>query len=54
MRVGAVCWDGWLSLAIGRGAGSHHGGVYYWILARYENGRIVGLSFEKPKASKSS
>lgn len=29
-RVGAICWDGWLSGATGRGACSHHGGVRCW------------------------
>lgn len=29
-RSGAVCKDGWISSATGRGACSHHGGVRYW------------------------
>ena len=29
-RSGAVCRDGWVSSATGRGACSHHGGVSYW------------------------
>ena len=29
-RTGAVCNDGWLSAATGRGACSHHRGVAYW------------------------
>lgn len=29
-RSGAVCRDGWISSATGRGACSHHGGVRYW------------------------
>lgn len=29
-RSGAVCRDGWISSATGRGACSHHGGVSYW------------------------
>ncbi|TDS18762.1 hypothetical protein DFQ03_0472 [Maribacter caenipelagi] len=33
VRVGAVCNDGTISKATGRGACSHHGGVAYW---RYE------------------
>ena len=30
-RSGAICWDGTRSNATGRGACSHHGGVYSWI-----------------------
>ncbi len=30
-RVGAKCIDGSFSTATGSGAGSHHGGVEYWI-----------------------
>ena len=30
VRSGAVCNDGWISSATGRGACSHHGGVRYW------------------------
>lgn len=31
VRVGAVCNDGTVSSATGRGACSHHGGVAYWL-----------------------
>jgi micrococcal nuclease len=34
-RIGAECADGWDSTATGRGACSHHGGVYCW---RYSDG----------------
>jgi hypothetical protein len=30
-RVGAICNDGTITYATGRGAGSHHGGVKSWI-----------------------
>ena len=30
-RTGAVCRDGWISSATGRGACSHHGGVDHWL-----------------------
>lgn len=29
-RTGAICWDGTVSSATGRGACSHHGGVKQW------------------------
>ncbi len=32
-RIGAICKDGTISKATGRGAGSHHGGVAQWIYA---------------------
>ncbi|MDP2161978.1 MAG: hypothetical protein Q8K02_15970 [Flavobacterium sp.] len=31
VRIGAVCNDGTISNATGRGACSHHGGVAYWL-----------------------
>ncbi len=31
VRIGAVCHDGWISSATGRGACSWHGGVAYWL-----------------------
>ena len=31
VRCGAVCHDGWVSSATGRGACSHHGGVHHWL-----------------------
>ncbi|MDL5515052.1 hypothetical protein QSE00_24795 [Arenibacter sp. M-2] len=31
VRIGAVCNDGSISRATGRGACSHHGGVDYWL-----------------------
>lgn len=36
-RVGAICSDGWLSSATGRGACSHHGGVAQWRYAQVRN-----------------
>lgn len=30
-RTGAICKDGWISSATGRGACSHHGGVRTWL-----------------------
>lgn len=30
-RTGAICFDGWVSSATGRGACSHHGGVAKWM-----------------------
>lgn len=32
-RIGAVCTDGWRSMATGQGACSHHGGVAQWLYA---------------------
>lgn len=31
VRYGAICWDGWISSATGRGACSSHGGVRDWL-----------------------
>lgn len=39
-RVGAVSNDGWVSSSTGRGTGSHHGGVDYWL---YEGGSASGI-----------
>lgn len=36
-RIGAICLDGWLSSATGRGACSHHGGVAQWRYAEVPN-----------------
>jgi len=34
-RIGAICRDGWISRATGRGACSHHGGVSEWVYGTY-------------------
>jgi hypothetical protein len=30
-RIGAICKDGTITYATGRGAGSHHGGIKQWL-----------------------
>lgn len=42
MRTGAVCADGWVSTATGRGACSWHGGVAHWTYAEAPSTTTAG------------
>lgn len=50
-KVGAICSDGWISNAKGRGACSHHGGVLTW---RYKKVYLKSIEECRKKAIKLS
>lgn len=49
--IGAICRDGWISSATGRGAYSHHGGVKKWIYKKIYRKTYAQCEVEARKKS---